>query len=241
MKKQHQINNANIIVTKNGESEYIPMIEDAFQSANEYYSKLPEWVLNINGMSGKKYRHLINNLTSKIPKPDHLEIGLFKGSTTVSACYGNDIKLTAIDNWIMGTEIGEKFKSKEKFKSNIGRMLEENKNMSFDFELVESDYMKVEHKPDAKYNMYMFDGPHEREDHYNALSHVYDYLDDEFIFICDDWNWDFVREETQKSIIDLELNLVYSTEILTEGFPGCNGGEHSDWHNGYLISILKKY
>jgi hypothetical protein len=36
----------------------------------------------------------------------------------------------------------------------------------------------------------MYDGNHSNESHYNALLHYYLCLDDTFVFIVDDWNWE---------------------------------------------------
>ena len=53
----------------------------------------------MEGLSGRKYRSLINNLVEKIEKPSYLEIGSWLGSTACSAAFKNDFKITCIDNW----------------------------------------------------------------------------------------------------------------------------------------------
>ena len=85
------------------EHQYIDAVKNSFNKALNCESKLPPWILNIQGMSGKKYRHFINNLFSSILNCRYLEIGSWKGSTLCSAIFNNrissDIKCELIDGW----------------------------------------------------------------------------------------------------------------------------------------------
>ena len=63
-------------------------------------TKLPDEIKFMSGMSGRKYRYLINNLISLIDNPRYLEIGCWAGSTACSALYGNKAKAVCIDNWL---------------------------------------------------------------------------------------------------------------------------------------------
>jgi hypothetical protein len=69
-------------------------------------------------------------------------------------------------------------------------------------------------------------------------------LDDEFIFICDDWNWEKVRKGTLNAIKNLNLDVLFSIDIKTtddDSYPPQeNTKQNSDWHNGYYISVLRK-
>ena len=47
--------------------------------------KLPDYVVNMEGMSGIKHRYWINNFISHPEEPRYLEIGSWKGSTACSA------------------------------------------------------------------------------------------------------------------------------------------------------------
>lgn len=61
----------------------------------------------------------------------------------------------------------------------------------------------------------MYDGDHSEASHYNALNHFLPYLDKEFIFIVDDWNWDYVRNPTMESISKNNIKIIYQNEIRT--------------------------
>ena len=76
--------------------------------------KLGQDILNMEGMSGKKYRIFINNLIENIADPRYLEIGVWLGSTLCSAIYDNNVKALAIDNW-------SEFDGAETFFANISR------------------------------------------------------------------------------------------------------------------------
>jgi len=199
-------------------------------------SKIPQWIIEMNGMSGKKYRHFINNLISQIENPRYLEIGCWKGSTSCSAIYNNNVISYCVDNW---SEFGG---PKNIFCENVQKCVEKCEDIDITF--VEGDFRNIDYNDIGKYNVYLFDGPHNEQDHYDGLCFPQSALDDEFIFICDDWNWKKVREGTIKAIEELNLDIVYSFEIKTtedDSYPPENNTmENSDWHNGYYISVLKK-
>jgi beta-1,4-mannosyl-glycoprotein beta-1,4-N-acetylglucosaminyltransferase len=229
-------NNYDIYLTTEKKSDHIysSIIEESLEYALNHESHLPEWVLNMEGMSGKKYRTFINKLISLINNPHYLEIGCWTGSTSVSAMHSNEIKATLIDKW--AEDFGN---PKEEFFSNLNRC--GNKNITF----INDDFKNIEYPSNKKYNVYLYDGPHTEEDQYNGLLIPFDSLDDEFIFICDDWNWGPAVDGTIKAIEKLKLNVLYSIEIKTTNYlttEGDNGNhkQFSDWHNGYYIAVCKK-
>jgi hypothetical protein len=227
------------IFESNETNFYVHFTKKAFAKCLENNSKLPEWILSIDGMSGKKYRHFINNLVSFIPNCRYLEIGSWMGSTLCSSTYKNDVYAKCIENW---SQFGG---PKQSFEENIKKCISESFEISnIQFELDEKSYLDVDYSSIGKYNLYFFDGPHDTYDQYNAISMVLDALDDEFIFICDDWNWAGVREETKRSFDDFNLNVLYSLEIRSTFDdthpPDEYARERGDWHNGYYIAVCRK-
>jgi hypothetical protein len=63
------------------------------------HGPLPDEVRQIEGMSGQKYRLLINQLVGSISDARYLEIGSLAGSTAAAALYGNRVRALCIDNW----------------------------------------------------------------------------------------------------------------------------------------------
>ena len=215
------------------ENSYSKAIEKSLSLSFDGKTTLPDWILNMQGMSGRKYRIFINNLISLLDNPKYLEIGCWKGSTFFSAIHSNkNVEATGIDNW---SEFGG---PKEEFFMNFEKCLTSCDKNSINF--IESDFRNLNNSLNKKYNIYLFDGPHKENDHYDSLFLFYEYLEDEFIFICDDWNWKDIKNGTLKAMKKLNLDVLYSVEIETTNKEYGNEGEYSDWHNGYYIVVCKK-
>jgi hypothetical protein len=64
-----------------------------------------------------------------------------------------------------------------------------------------------------------------------------------FVFIVDDWNWKNVRDGTYEAFKQLNLTLLYESEIKTtddDSHPIWGSEEQKQWHNGIYVSILLK-
>lgn len=198
-------------------------IETAFNNAENGISKITKDIINMEGMTGIKTRHFYNNLLN-LEDARYLEIGTWKGSSVCSAMCGNKAKVICIDNW---SEFGG---PKNEFLLNFNKYKGEN-NADF----IEQDCYKVDISKLSKFNIYMYDGNHTKDSHYNALVHYYNCLDDIFVFIVDDWNWHDVREGTLESFNQLKLSILYQKEIYTPG--NCT---LDTWWNGIYVAILQK-
>lgn len=210
--------------------DLIEHIENALTNAEKNQSKITDDILNMDGMSGKKTRHFYNNLLNK-DDIRYLEIGTWKGSTVCSAMCGNKATVVAIDNW-------SQFNGpKDEFLNNFNNYKGEN-NARF----IEADCFKIDISTLPKFNVFMYDGGHTKEEHYNALKYYYDCMDDIFIYIVDDWNWSDVRDGTFDSIRDLNLTFLYQKEIrLTYDNTHTEVNlARETWHNGIYVALLKK-
>lgn len=214
------------------DDELILKMKDALADAMNDVSNIDPAVISLHGMSGRKYRHFINNLIRKANNPHYLEIGSWAGSTLCSAISNNALRATAIDNWSM---FGG---PKESFEANLARFRTSKAYVNF----IESDFRQLDYTTLGPFNVYLFDGPHEYKDQYDALAFAKPALADTFIFIVDDWNWEEVRRGTQNAITELNFEVAYSVEIRTslDGSHPEVSHENSDWHNGYLLSVLRK-
>jgi hypothetical protein len=200
----------------------------AFERALNIEHRLPNFVVKLVGMSGRKYRYWINNFISLQEAPQYLEVGSWRGSTACSAMVGNKLSLTCIDNWSLFDG------PKEDFLRNI----EACKNSETNFNFIESDFRKVNYESIGKFNIYLFDGPHSEEDQYDGIKLALPALDDTFTLIVDDWNWEEVRDGTILAIKELQLKVHCSITIKTTENPQPSDG--SDWHNGYFIALCSK-
>ncbi len=209
---------------------YKYQIETAFVNAEKNYSKLCSEILEMEGMTGKKTRHFYNNLLDMMDAR-YLEIGTWKGSSVCSAMYENNATVVCIDNWSeFGGPKKEFMENFEKFKGNCQATF------------IEKDCFKVNVKQLPKFNIYMYDGDHTDESHYKAINYFLDCLDDIFILIVDDWNWDGVRRSTMKSIVDNNLSVLYSKQVrLTlDDSHTTQPLARETWHNGIFVAVLEK-
>jgi hypothetical protein len=207
-------------------------VKTALQSAMAGEGKLPADILNMEGMSGQKYRLFINNLISSLDDARYLEVGSWAGSTLCSAIHDNAVRALAIDNWSgFGGPAVE-------FYGNLARFRTPKAKVSF----LEEDYRKVNFAAIGKFNVYLFDGPHTLKDQHDGIIFAQPALEDQFILIVDDWNWEKVRSGTMDAIRDAHLQLEFSAEIrssLDDTHPPIKG-LISDWHNGYLVAAVSK-
>lgn len=199
----------------------------AFHRANSMDHKLSDHVLNMAGMSGKKYRAMINRLVEFTPDARYLEIGSWRGSTACSAMDRNKLTALCIDRWDTDDSVYNDFLS------NVNNILSDNINFSH----LREDFNKVDYKSIGKFNIYMFDGPHSQEDQYNGISLVNSALDDTYILIVDDYNDEQVRKGTMCALTEHNQTIIASIVILTHENPYLN---NSDWHNGYLLAVINK-
>jgi hypothetical protein len=98
--------------------------------------------LDLEGMSGRRYRLFANALIQLIPHPRYLEVGVWAGSTLCSAVAGNNIQAVAIDNW---SQFGG---PRERFLENLGRF----KGAS-EVTLIERDFREVRFVDYGRFNV----------------------------------------------------------------------------------------
>ncbi len=224
-----------LCVTYHGNSfsdEMTLVLKLAFERAMRAESLITPECLQINGMSGVRYRMFINNLIRLLIKPRYLEVGTWAGSTACAAMDRNILDLLCIDNWsLFGGPKIEFFENVKRFKSNETR-----------FDFIEEDFRAANLSAFERFNVYLFDGPHEERDQYDGLKLYETALENNLIFIVDDWNWDYVRAGTLKAIRDTGLRIDFSIEVRTtlNNEHAAVHGQNGDWHNGYFMSKLSR-
>jgi hypothetical protein len=205
----------------------------SFNRAMALDHKLHPSVAAMPGMSGRKYRYLINNLVEAIKDPRYLEVGSWGGSTAIAAIYKNRLRAVCIDNW---TEFGG---PKDAFLNNINIV----KTEGVDFAHIESDFRHVDFSAIGRFNIYLFDGPHEEQDQYDVVVVAQPALDDLYLLIVDDWNRPGVRTGTFRALSDTQVSVICSIEIRTTqtDLDPCGAAFHkSEWHNGYFFAVCRK-
>ncbi len=202
----------------------IKHVKNSIIAAEINASKLNPEVLALKGQTGVNIKHMLNNIIN-FKGANHLEIGVNMGATLAASLYKNT------PNWSYAVEID----------THHNELLEENKKkFELNYTYLNEDCFNLDlSKIKEKINVYYFDGGHDYEDHYKSLEYYYSVLNDEFIFLVDDWlaendicyhKWKQVVEGTRDAIRDLNL------EILFEKHKPRGQG----WHGGIWISVLKK-
>lgn len=202
---------------------YIEHVENSIESAMDGKTKLDGRTLGIQGMSSNKVRIFLNELLT-LPDAKYLEIGVWKGSTLCSALFGNSpTYAVGIDNW---SEMGGPKDAFRQISGGLGLKFE-----FYDGDCFALDKANFKHK----FNIYLYDGRHEEIDQERALTHFFDCLEDEFIFICDDYNWQGVKDGTKKGFDKIPATIIKSWEL-----PSVGNGDTNNWWNGVLVAYCKK-
>jgi hypothetical protein len=217
------------------DSEEAVRLSEALFDALAMTHKLPNSIKYLPGMSGSKYRYLINNLVQNTPDARYLEVGSWKGSTACSAMYGNKVTAVCIDDW---SETMQGVHARDDFLKNTNAVKTDDINFTF----IESDFNKVNFETLGKFNIYLYDGSHAEADQYNGITRAQPALDDVYTLIVDDWNGPDSQNGTLKALADLGQTIVARIDIITrrDGQHPILHSENSDWHNGYCIAVVKK-
>ena len=85
-------------------------------------------------------------------------------------------------------------------------------------------------------NVYFYDGEHEEIDQYQAITHYYDSLCDEFIYIVDDTNYPPVLRGTFRAIQEKDLKIKWHRTLFAT-----HNGDYSNYWNGMYVAVLSKH
>lgn len=193
------------------------------QCINKTTSKLNSKAISFKGYSSFKVRNFLNCLL-EFPDSKYFEVGVWKGSTFYSALYNNNPSYAvAVDNW---SEFGG---SCDEFKNNII-------DLECNYEIYNIDCFKIDKKIfKNKFNIYFYDGNHSVLSQEQALVFYYDVLEDTFLYICDDWNCQEVKDGTKQGILKTGLKIIKDWDL-----PAIANGDLKNWWNGLYVAILQK-
>lgn len=210
------------------EQALVQHVINSIANAEAGVSKISPQAFSIPGMTGAKVRHFLNNLCS-IPRTSYLEIGCWKGSTLVSALYGNEAVLTdaiAVENF-------SQFEGpRAEFLHNIQTFIPK-----APLRFLETDCFSIDKKAafSKPITVYFYDGGHAFTEQYKAFTEFNTVFDDVFIAIVDDWNWGEVRDGTKTAFKDLGYEILFEKAFLTSA----NGDPHT-WWNGIYVAVIRK-
>ena len=203
-------------------------IDDAAKKQSKFNQK----DYQIQGLSSEYIRHFLNNLCS-YENAVYLEVGCYTGSTFFAAVQHNTCQAIAVDNFSE--------KSIKPFRNDILFLTISDPERYFldrcindKWKLINSDIKQVTNL-NAVPNIIFYDASHEYDSQLENLNHILSLVDDEFILIVDDANFEGVVQSCDRFIEDNNLNPLYQRKILTT-VPEDN----TSWWNGIYINVLKK-
>jgi hypothetical protein len=232
-------------------SQLIEQVNNSVENADKEISKLNSDIINMEGMSGKKTRHLYNNICS-LTDANYLEVGTWKGSSFISALYKNDtLNPIAIDNW------SEFDGPKQEFIDNVNRMTHTVNNNTMrpiprKFDFIEKDSFQVEDSDIRNIydsvDIYLYDGDHSKIAHTKAITHYYKFLSKYSIVMIDDWRNDIGGCEgihrVWKNVIDGTFDGLISSPIMVhhkvERFSVQEDYGNQNYWNGVLILVCER-
>jgi hypothetical protein len=179
------------------------MIEEIFLvsrlAALRGESRLTEDVLNVEGMSDARMRHLLNNIGGRVRT--YVEVGCYHGSTLIAAAHGNpDLFALGIDNFSedfppWNTRGGPR----EQLGDNLRKYAPHAQFVEGDFRLLTVDQL-------PSIDCFFYDGAHDPQSQYEAILHFSPRFADESLLLFDDWNFDSVKDGTQAGVRDLRAD-----------------------------------
>jgi hypothetical protein len=210
-------------------SELIGHVKRSISMACNNMSKLTEDILRIEGMSGDKTRHLYNNICS-LEGVNYLEVGSYKGSSTVSAMFKNNIRGYCVDNW-------GQYGGRSEFASNVQKFLPSN-----DIRVIEKDcwLMTLDDVKDS-IQIFLYDGSHTYEDQKRAITYFTPFFSERVIIMIDDWmcDWVDVKSGTLDGIKEANLKVLFQHEIGLVNTTDYHVGGDTFW-NGCGIFVCER-
>lgn len=212
--------------------QLIEHAEISVEKAKNNTSKLSESILNINGMTGNKTRHLYNNICG-LSGANYFEIGTYTGTSLISSLFENSVTALAVDNW------SEFNGPKEQFINNMNEFLPGKKYHFLEkdcFSITPEDIKNVFEEID----IYLYDGAHDYESQRKALTYFSNYLSKYSIVIIDDFRndtptWANVSLGTYKGIEESGLIIHHKIEIITHQ----ESSGRSEFWNGFGLFVLE--
>lgn len=201
----------------------VDQVKLAIENAHNNSSKLSVEAMSVRGFTGSKIRHLLNNLGAI--SENYLEIGVYKGATFIASNFQNSLNAYCCDNW---SSFCEHEDCRSLFHKNTKDFID-NPFKVFD----QSCWDLTKKEIDKPIDFYLYDGAHEYEDQFKALSVIYPLLDDTFIYCVDDWSWPAVNTGCRSGIKECDLTIEFEQELVGEN-------SHPEWWNGFYVAVLTK-
>ena len=218
--------------------DYTQRVLKAIDDGNTQTSNFEPEGYSIQGLSSNRIRHFLNSLCSH-DDAVYLELGTYTGSTFFAATMNNKAKCIGVDDFSepnvkpivdrgMWTECGNPY---DTFVNNWQKY--ENGNAAFVKSSVEE--LTEEDFGGSKVNILFYDANHDMMVQMNNLNHLLPFLDDKFILVVDDANFDGVVEGAVTWAQENNLKCYLERKILSSVIES-----PVHWWNGIHVMVLEK-
>ena len=235
-------------VANHAANQAVVHLRQSIVRASMDISQLSSIILSMEGMSSSKVRHLFNNLATR-EGTRYMEVGSWKGASLCSTVYNNDQSLmyaVAIDNFSQFNQPRKEFYQNvylhghEMLAHHTLRLIDGNAFATAGSEGQEELAQQL-HGLEGTINVYLYDGSHEEEDHYKALTDqvLLSMWSDVIIVIIDDWNFLQTKKGTLRGLKKLEKEKKYKVVYYQE-LPARFNGDVEQWWNGVWVGVLQR-
>ena len=207
----------------------VEQIKEAIRKADLMESDHGAETYGVPALTSLKIRHLLNNIGRLGSK--YLECGVHKGGTHTATISGNwNLReIVAIDSF--ESDLATDDKAYPQFKANLEQHLPEGAKHT----IIISDSFEVNaNKLPKNIDIYLYDGDHSEVYQRKALTFFLPALADEFIYLCDDFDWPEVKLGTLRGIHDGGLAVLFEHTLVG------NDHDNDGYWNGFYIALLKK-
>lgn len=203
----------------------VEQVKMAMAKADSFDSKLPPQTLPIEGYSGRKGRHLLNNLASLYTP--YVEVGCYQGSTLICAAYDNTGLIVGVDNFTDETRPGDyMLVNRQALLANMRTYSERSRCSIIDSSCWTLTLSGVK--------CCFYDGGHTEQDHFDSLL-LNHWFCPQFVFVVDDFNRQNVRDGTEKAIQSLGLTVDFRCHVGAD-----IGDDPIGWWSGIGVYVLSK-
>ena len=219
--------------------EYTMRVLDSIDNASLHTTSFVESGYDVEGLSSNKIRHLLNNLCS-YEDVKYLEIGVYNGSTFCAAIQNNDLIAYACDTW--EDKNIKPFRDKIEWNNVEGSLetfisnVEKYGTNDSEINILQGDCRSIQQKNiHHKINLIFYDGNHDYDVQKESLTNLLNYVDDKFILVIDDCNFDGVVDSVDQFINTNKLTTIFKRLILTTELE-----DEQSWWNGIYLLVLEK-
>lgn len=207
-------------------------IQQAVDNAVVGNSNLSEDVLAIRGFSTKTIRNIFGNLCNTAEPITYLEVGLFCGAS-FCASFNKNCTSIGVEDHSQDFSAGFDLVKKE-LKENVEKF----KGNAKEAQVIYADCFAMDKSllPD-NIDVYFYDGWHSEEHQRKALPYFLDKMANKFIWVVDDFNWDYVKSGTDLALADLKDKIQVGRVWLLRGYHLQND---PIYHNGLAIYLINK-